>query len=468
MPSRVTALPRRGSWSWRLTPLTSTARPFTRNSLTHHLHPAEPHIGRDDVDLGARPVEQRDHQVVPRRHLGAPRRHVGDVDLHHGPAAVEDEPGGERVGGVLEARRSGGGERAAVVHRQVDPSRPALRPVAVGAEPHHGPQPAGAGGRVVVGGGMHVGHVGGGRGVGEHAPVEAGVVPVVLVLQVRGVGPADDGEGQLEGHAGLDDAGQVDLVGEPGVLPHGDGAAIDVHVEDRLGPRHVDHQPPAGPRRRQRHGPAVDPRGVGVGDRRRPAWERHLDVGVLRPVVALHGPAARHLDGLPPVGGAHQDGGAEGVLGGPAVHIGAGVAAVLLRVVRRGVAVGVHHQARVGRDRLGGGGVGPWVSTTLSDTWWLPLPGKACTGLASVDVVPSSKSHDGSRLVPSSASFEVLVNVTSLVAGSDTVQVNPTDGSWCGTSRVDQKTARCAWLCHRGGASRAAAQLGSMARPPVE
>ena len=44
--------------------------------------------------------------------------------------------------------------------------------------------------------------------------------------------------------------------------------------------------------------PAVDAGGVLVGDVRRRTGERHLDVGVLRPVAdVLHGPAAGHLEG---------------------------------------------------------------------------------------------------------------------------------------------------------------------------
>ncbi len=247
MPASVTALPRRGSWSWRFTPLTSTARPFTSSSWPDDLDPSEADVDRDDVDLDAQVVEQGHVDTVQVGRLGAPRSDGGDGHLDDGVATLEEQPVGQRGGGVLEV--DGGGCFPAVAG---DAHRPALRPVAVGADVDDRAQPAIAALGVVVGGDVEVGDVDRRRRVHEDVTVQARVVPVVLVLEVGGVGPAHDRERQLEGATRLDDVGEVDLVGQPRVLAHGERPTVDVHVQHRLCAAHVQHDPLAGPRRRAR------------------------------------------------------------------------------------------------------------------------------------------------------------------------------------------------------------------------
>ena len=77
MSSTVTALPRSGWWSWRLTPRIQIGCPLTNKSPSRDLDAAEPdHLG---VDLGHDPagIEQFGDDPVPGRPLGRPRIDVG-------------------------------------------------------------------------------------------------------------------------------------------------------------------------------------------------------------------------------------------------------------------------------------------------------------------------------------------------------------------------------------------------------
>ena len=186
---RVTALPRRGSWSWRFTPLTSTGRPLTSSSWPTTSTRRKPDVERDRVDLGAVGVEQGDGEAVEVRRLGAPRRDVGHDQLEHGAAPFEEQPvrracrWGARSGPARRASRP----PSSTAHASTRGARGRRRPIHTARA-----QPAVAGGRVVVGGRVHVGDVDRRRRVDEDAAVQAGVVPVVLVLEVGRVRPAHD------------------------------------------------------------------------------------------------------------------------------------------------------------------------------------------------------------------------------------------------------------------------------------
>jgi hypothetical protein len=241
-----------------------------------HLHPAEPDGADDDVDLVALGVEQGDGEVVQGRCLGGPRRHARQPQGQPGAAALEDHPVHVGLGRVLDVDLGLG-----AVPGDGGPDPPSLWTLP-GRDAHRRPQVEVAcpGRGVEVGGDHQVGDVGGRGGVAGHAAVHAGVVPVVLVLEVGGVGPPHDGEGQLGRHARLDDAGQVVLLGQAGVLAHAHGTTVDVDVQDGLGSADVQDDALVPPRRRQVERAPVDPGGVRVGHARRRAGERHLEVRV--------------------------------------------------------------------------------------------------------------------------------------------------------------------------------------------
>ena len=86
----------------------------------------------------------------------------------------------------------------------------------------------------------------------------------------------------------------VELGRQVRVLADPDLRAVDRDDQDALGRPDVEDDPPAGPARRDLELALVDAGRVLVGDRRRQARERHLDVRVVRQVIeALHRPAAR-------------------------------------------------------------------------------------------------------------------------------------------------------------------------------
>ena len=123
--------------------------------------------------------------------------------------------------------------------------------------------------------------------------------PLVLVLDEARVGPADDDGDQLVRPAAADEVGDVELGGRPRVLRQAHRAAVQEHVEHPLDAAEVQPDPAAAPVARKREAAAVDPGRVLLGHVRRPVRERHLDVRVLRDVVALHRPEARYGHRVP-------------------------------------------------------------------------------------------------------------------------------------------------------------------------
>ena len=152
-----------------------------------------------------------------------------------------------------------------------------------------------------------VGEVGRLGFVEVHGAGDAAVPPLVLVLDVRGVGPLDDPDRQAvlarPNEIGDVELGcQVGVLGDPGLL------AVERHDGDALGrPEVQDDARPADPGaagvRIPLEGPLVEARRVRVRHVGRQGRERHLDVRVLGQVVeALHRPGAGHDDLRPIVG----------------------------------------------------------------------------------------------------------------------------------------------------------------------
>ena len=138
--------------------------------------------------------------------------------------------------------------------------------------------------------------------VQEDRAGEPAVPPLVLVLDVRRVGPLD--HAQVERVlAGPDEIGHVELGGEVGVLADADVRSFRRGDQDALRRADVEDHPALPPAGRQLEGPLVDPGRLALREVRRQTGERHLDVGVVRFVgEALHGPRAGDRD-LAPAGG---------------------------------------------------------------------------------------------------------------------------------------------------------------------
>jgi hypothetical protein len=132
------------------------------------------------------------------------------------------------------------------------------------------------------------------RGVEEDLTVEAGVPPLVLVLDERRVRPPHDLGGEQVGSVEADELGDVELGLEARVLAHTDLGAVDPQLQGAVGTTHVQHDAPVGPLARYVEGGAVATSRVLLGHVRREIVERHDHVRVDRPVEALHRPAARH------------------------------------------------------------------------------------------------------------------------------------------------------------------------------
>ena len=138
------------------------------------------------------------------------------------------------------------------------------------------------------------------RAVEEDLAVDAALPPLVLVFEERTVGPADDLGREHVRHAVPHDVGEVELGFEPGVLADADLRAVHPQPQRAVGRTDVDHDPPALPVARHDERRAVAAGGIGVGHVGRERAERHRDVRVDRPVVALHREAAGHVHLGPP------------------------------------------------------------------------------------------------------------------------------------------------------------------------
>ena len=296
--STVTAEPRSGWWSWRLTPWIVTVPPVDQQPAFPHLDPPEAGDLADHLDDLADRVPQRDQDDVAIGLLRRPRSDAGDGRREVDHVAVE-EVGRGHVG-------DGAGQRSAdgstVEPFQLGLDRPAgldeLRP----GEGHRGPDPQHALSEVIGQAGVDadVAQVDRRPGLQVHLPMEAGHPPVVLVLQVAVGRPAHDHAGE-DVLTRLQVGGDVELAGQPGVGARAGEAAVDVDEEHALRAAHVEHDLAAPPRPRQAEPRPVHPCRVLVRDGRRGTGEGHLDVRVDRGVGrALQRPARRDVD--PPPG----------------------------------------------------------------------------------------------------------------------------------------------------------------------
>jgi hypothetical protein len=242
------------------------------------------------------PDERRDLAiagVVPGLDVvGDGRRAADDVPAHdrrQGPGRRPGTPGGgaHRLGAARDLgldRPVGTGVRvqAAEVHGEVQ--RPGAQVVG---------QPRG---RDDVRDVDAVGHV------QVHAPGDAAVPPLILVLDVGGVRPLHDGQPQDVGPA-PEEIGHVELGGEVRVLAQPDVPVVEPHEQDALRRADVQDDATLEPRRGHMDRALVDAGRLDLGERRRQTRERHLDVGVVRPVPGvLHRPAARDGDVAPRFG----------------------------------------------------------------------------------------------------------------------------------------------------------------------
>ena len=136
------------------------------------------------------------------------------------------------------------------------------------------------------------------RGIEIDLAVKARHEPVVLVLQVGGVGPADHRRHQRVLPA-LEMGSQVKLGGQSRILRKTKGHAIEPDIKDALGPTEVDDHATLSPRRGDAKCSAVDSRRIVIRHLRRIASKRHLDIGVVGAVISLAGPVPRNGNLIP-------------------------------------------------------------------------------------------------------------------------------------------------------------------------
>ena len=153
----------------------------------------------------------------------------------------------------------------------------------------------------------HVGEVDAGRGVKEHGASDPAVPPLVLVLDEGRIGPLHHAQGDLVG-AGPDEARDVELRGQMGVLPDADLFTVERRDQDAFGCADVQDDAAIGkPTGWDFEISLVHAGGIDVRQVGRIAGERHLDVGVVRQVEeapkrigrSAHRPAAGDLDLAP-------------------------------------------------------------------------------------------------------------------------------------------------------------------------
>ncbi len=278
------------------------------------LHPSEPDLQNELLDDLAAWRAERDREGVEDRHLRRPRSDRGDVGaqddladvcrreigvetrpeigaLRRGEGHSRDRPVGElaavaagtgslEAAGVGHSAREGPGEvREPRFHR----------PARLGSNAREGDLRADLERAVdqVVGearDGPDIGEVHPLRCVEEDRPSDAAVPPLVLVLDVAGVGPLDDGQRDRV----------VRVLADPHLAP------VDAGDEDALGRADVEDDPATRPAGRHLDLPLVLPGGVRVRDVRRQTREGHHDIRVVGQVApALHRPAARDVDLAP-------------------------------------------------------------------------------------------------------------------------------------------------------------------------
>ncbi len=242
-----------------------------------------------DMPLDHRAVRraQRDHEIAERGRLGRPARHVGDLEVPVDPARAGAAPGGgtrrprrpdprgrrrrppgrRRCGagrwpGTATPGGPGGSYAALTAGSRPAISASTIHPAVGGdaREPDVDRQVERARGQVVgeAADRRDVGHVHGLRRVQVHRAGDAAVPPLVLVLDVRRVGPLHDRQPQVV-RLRQDEGRDVELRREMGVLADPDVAPVDLDEQDALGGADVQDDAPADPVLGQLEGPFVDP-----------------------------------------------------------------------------------------------------------------------------------------------------------------------------------------------------------------
>ena len=260
--ARVSARPRVSSCSCRLTPLMRTRLAVHEQLPVAHLDVAEAGADGDRLAAGAQ-LER-----VERRLLGRPvlrRAHRGARGGRRRAAAREERPA---------ARIE---QRHLAVDACVD------RELAV-------PQ-------LVVERRANL-EVANGRRADVDRAREAGVPPLILVLDEARVRPADDDGVQLVRPVVVDELRDVELGRRLRVLGEADRLAVDEHVEHALERAEVQHRPAGASSRAARVKRAAVDAGLVLARARSAADSANgiCDVRVLRLAEALHRPEARHLD----------------------------------------------------------------------------------------------------------------------------------------------------------------------------
>ncbi len=227
----------------------------------HHdlgpVHPQAPvphlHAGETDPEGGGfdhlvAAVEELDGQPVTIRVLGRPRSGATDVETEVGTRTAvrvsQQQPTQPRALGDHIDRLLGGRHHPSVRRSQGEPDTGALPHRASDRGPHL--QRTRSGRRFVVTAGGHVPQVAGRSGVQEHAAMQPGMEPVVLIFDPRGVGPPDHHDRQgvvTRRHV----RGEIELRGQTAVLAHADERAVAPHEGHTLEPTQREHGAPPGP-----------------------------------------------------------------------------------------------------------------------------------------------------------------------------------------------------------------------------
>ena len=262
-----------------------------------HLHPADSHPLRLDLDDAPVGAQQLGGQGVEPGRLRAPRLGLGEV-----PSRARLGSGGVRVvlmgHGCLNdrSRRPAGG----VV--QLEPHRPARLRTAAEVDRSRRRDPPCARCRIEVGRHADVADMDAGARLDPHRAVQTGHPPLILVLDVAVSAVPHHHDGQIVGLPGQQTADLV-LAREAAVGAISREPAVDVDRVDALRTGDVQHDGTGMPSGRNSHGAPIDAGWVARRQSRRRAVERHLDVGVVGLVdehvpggvrEILHGPVPGH------------------------------------------------------------------------------------------------------------------------------------------------------------------------------
>ena len=132
------------------------------------------------------------------------------------------------------------------------------------------------------------------------APVDARHPPLVLILDIAGVGPADHFADQRVASGIADRRRQIELRGKTRILPHADELAVQIDFQITLRSSDVNHNPTILPGIRKTEGRPVDARRILLRNHRGIVLKRHLGIGVNGFVeTAAQRPVGRNRDSVP-------------------------------------------------------------------------------------------------------------------------------------------------------------------------